>query len=51
MDWNILEKNSPDFMMTIESLWWHMQVNPTTKQRPNIIHMKGSALPLFGQCH
>jgi hypothetical protein len=30
---------------------WHMSIGPTTKQKPNIIHMKGNALMLFGLFH
>jgi hypothetical protein len=35
-------------MTMVENLWWHMPINLTIKQRPNIVHMKGSASMLFG---
>jgi len=35
----------------VESLWWHMQVDPTIKHRPSTVHMKGNTLQLFGLFH
>jgi hypothetical protein len=36
-------------MMMVE-MWWHMPINSIIRQRPNITHVKGSALQLFGMC-
>jgi hypothetical protein len=43
-------------MMMVESLWWYMPTNPTTKWKPSTIHMKGLCLAIVWgvssfQCH
>jgi hypothetical protein len=35
----------------VESSWWHMPVDPTTRWRSSIVHTKGSALQLFELFH
>jgi hypothetical protein len=32
-----------------QEFWCCMPIGPTITQRPNIVHMKGNALLLFGQ--
>jgi hypothetical protein len=39
----------PNWIKMVGSLWWHMLINPTTRQRQNTTCMRGNASLLFGQ--